>query len=251
MSELLKKERIIILAYDQGMEHGPSEFNLKDIDPNFMIKIAENGKIDGIVLGHGIAEKYPTKAPLIVKLNGKTKLKRGAPMSHQLCSVDRALRLGATALGFTIYPGSEYEAVQFQQFSAIVEKAHKLDIPVIAWVYPRGQDINELSTDTIAYAARIALELGADFCKIKYNGDPEGFAWAVKSAGKCKVLVVGGPKDSDESFLTYVKEAIDAGATGIAVGRNIRQHDNPAGMLEALKEIIYNNNSVEEALKKI
>jgi len=255
MDKLVKKGKTILLAYDAGLEHGPVDFNMSNIDPTSVIQLAEKGGINGLVLHHGVAEKYfPTKekkVPLIIKLNGKTKLRKGDPLSQQVCSVDRALRLGADALGYTLYPGSMYEQVMFQEFSAIVEKCHRLGVPVIAWVYPRGQGVEETATDTIAYAARIALELGADFAKINFNGDFEGFKWACQAAGKTRVLMVGGGKTDDLTFLTRLRRAIDAGATGIAVGRNVWQHENPAKMLAAVKEVVYNDKSPEEALKRL
>ena len=255
LDKLIKRGKTILLAYDAGLEHGPVDFNLLNVDPKFILDLAEKGGINGLVLHHGVAEKYfPVKekrVPLVIKLNGKTKLRKGDPLSQQVCSVDRALRLGADAVGYTLYPGSMYEQVMFQEFGAIVDKAHRLGVPVIAWVYPRGQGIEEMSTETIAYAARIALELGADFAKIHYNGDFEGFKWACMAAGKTRVLIVGGGKTDDMAFLTKLREAIDAGASGIAVGRNVWQHESPAKMLAAVKEVVYNNKSPEEAIKKL
>jgi len=255
LDKLTTNGKSIFLAYDQGLEHGPVDFNLSNIDPGFVIRLAERARINGIILHHGVAEKYfdakRHRVPLIIKLNGKTRLRQGEPCSYQVCSVDRALRLGALALGYTIYPGSEYEPVMLREFGAIVEKAHRLGVPVIAWVYPRGSGVDEYSTDTIAYAARIALELGADFAKIHYNRDFEGFKWACKAAGNTKVVVVGGPKTNDYEFLCYLREAIDAGAVGTAVGRNVWQHENPAKMLAAIKEIVYKNKTPEQAIKKL
>ena len=245
----------IFLAYDQGLEHGPMDLNLNNCNPEFIIKLADKAKINGMILHHGIAEKYFSEkkytVPLIIKLNGKTKFASGDPLSQQVCSVGRALRLGAKAVGYTIYPGSKYEAMMFTQLGNIVEKAHRLDIPVIVWVYPRGDHIDANASETIAYAARIALELGADFAKIHYNRDFEGFKWATKVAGKCKVVVVGGNKTTEVDFLTMLKEAIGAGAVGTALGRNIWQHPQPGKMLEAVKDIIYNKKEVSQALRRL
>jgi len=255
IEKLMTNGKTIFLAYDQGLEHGPIDFNLVNIAPDFIIKLAERAKINGIILQHGLAEKYYNKkkfkTKLIVKLNGKTRLRHGDPFSYQLCSVERALRLGAVALGYTVYPGSQYEPIMFKEFGTIVDKAHTIGLPVVAWVYPRGSGIDEMATETIAYAARIGLELGADFVKIQYNGDYEGFKWACKAAGKVKVLISGGPKISDYEFLKRVREVLDAGATGIAVGRNVWQHEHPDKMLEALKLVVYNNKTPEEAVKRL
>jgi class I fructose-bisphosphate aldolase len=220
LSRIMTNGKSIFLAYDEGLEHGPVDFNLTNIDPEYIIKLASKAKINGIILEHGIAEKYfnPREhtVPLIIKLNGKTKLFQGEPNSELLCSIDRAVRLGAEAVGFTIYPGSKHEPRLFRTFCEIVDSAHKIGLPVIAWIYPRGKGIDEKSTETIAYSARIALELGADMAKIHYNNDFEGFKWAVKSAGKTKIVMVGGNKTDDMTYLKTLHEVILAVAAGTA-----------------------------------
>jgi len=255
MHKLLTKDHTLILPYDQGLEHGPTDFDLRNVNPEYILMLAEKAKLNGVVFQHGIAEKYYNinkhSVPLIVKLNGKTKLFKGEVFSPQVCSIERALRLGAVAVGYTLYPGSGYESRMFQEFARIVEKAHRLGVPVIAWVYPRGKGIDENSTEIIAYAARTALELGADFAKIKYNGDFEGFKWAVESAGAVKVVLSGGSKVSSLEFLETAREVIDAGAVGIVAGRNVWQHEHPLRMLAALKEVIFRNKSPQEAAKKL
>jgi class I fructose-bisphosphate aldolase len=102
----------------------------------------------------------------------------------------------------------------------------------------------------VAYAARIGLELGADAVKIKYTGDPNTFRWAVKSAGKAKVLMSGGPKaPTEEDFLKQVKGVIDAGGVGVAVGRNVWQHEEPLKMATALRALVVEGRDLEEVLR--
>jgi len=127
------------------------------------------------------------------------------------------------------------------EFGAIVREAHKRDIPAIAWIYPRGAAIkNGIAPEIISYAARIGLEVGADAVKIKYTGDPKTFSWAVKSAGRAHVFMSGGPKTPiDDDFLRQVSGVMEAGATGLAVGRNVWQHPEPLKIAEQLKQIIF------------
>src|SRR3989344_7438829 len=111
LGKILKKERAMYLAYDQGLEHGPSDFTDENIDPLKIIEIAVKGRFTGIVFHKGIAEKYQkeikkSKVPLILKLNGKTKLVGGEPISANTCTVKEAIKLGAKAVGYTIYIGS-------------------------------------------------------------------------------------------------------------------------------------------------
>ncbi len=243
MSTFLTNGRSMLLAYDQGLEHGPStDFNDRNVDPSYIMEVATKGKFNGIVFQKGIAEKYFNgKVPLILKVNGKAALAKGEPMSRQNCSVEYAISLGAKAIGYTIYLGSAYEGEMFAEFGRIQEQAHKAGLPAIAWVYPRGAAIqNDTAKEIVSYAARTGLELGADAVKIKYTGDPQSFSWAVKSAGKSLVFMSGGPKaPTDEAFLAQVQGAIDAGATGLAVGRNVWQNEDPFKIADSLRRIIF------------
>ncbi|TSD02164.1 MAG: fructose-bisphosphate aldolase, class I [Parcubacteria group bacterium Athens0714_24] len=246
LSKITKNGKAMYLAYDQGLEHGPEDFNLKNFDPNKIIEIAIEGKFTAIILQKGLTEKYYTnsqfrkKIPLILKLNGKTKLYEGEAFSPQECDVAEAIRLGASAVGYTIYPGSQFEAKMIKEFGNVVKEAHERGIPAIAWVYPRGKDIvNDVTKEVVAYAARVGLELGADIVKIKYSGSLENFKWAVQCAGKTKVVLSGGPKVSDEEFLEVVKNVMSAGAIGVAVGRNVWQNENPLKIAEEIRKTIF------------
>lgn len=255
MVPFLRKGKGILLAYDQGLEHGPSkDFNEKSVEPNYILEIANKGKFTGVIFQKGVAEKYyDRKTPLIIKVNGKTSLPKGEPIASQTCSVKRAKALGAKGVGYTIYLGSAHENLMLHEFGRVQEEAHELGLAAIAWIYPRGEVVpNDTAPEIVAYAARAGLEAGADAVKIKYTGDTESFKWAVKSAGAARVFMSGGPKaPTDEAFLTQVKGAIDAGASGLAVGRNVWQHERPLEMAAALREIIMNGQSVETALKKL
>ncbi|HEY4822743.1 MAG TPA: aldolase, partial [Candidatus Bathyarchaeia archaeon] len=226
----------------------------KNIDPNHILDIAVKGEFTGLVLHKGLAEKYYNgKVPLIVKLNGKTNLPKGEPLSTQICSVEQAISLGARGVGYTIYLGSAHESVMLQEFGEIQEDAHEEGLPAIAWIYPRGEAVkNDTAPEIVAYAARAGLEIGADAVKIKYTGAPDTFQWAVKAAGATKVFMSGGPKaQTDETFFSQVKGAMDAGATGLAVGRNVWQHQEPLKMASALKEIIFSGGAIQKALQLV
>lgn len=248
MSAFLRDGKSVILAYDQGLEHGPSaDFDNRNVDPAFVVELASKGGFNGLALQKGTAEHYyDGKVPLILKVNGKSNLSKGEPLAKQNCSVEYAVSLGAKAIGYTIYLGSGHEAEMFQEFGRVQEEAHAKGLAAITWVYPRGAAVqNDTSKETVAYAARAALELGADAAKIKYTGDAQSFAWAVKSAGRAKVFMSGGPKAAtDDAFLAQVRGAIDAGATGIAVGRNVWQHPEPLKISDLIKKVVFENMQV-------
>jgi class I fructose-bisphosphate aldolase len=249
--KLLKNGRAIFLAYDHGFEHGPTDFNEEDVDPQKILEIAQKaGVFTAIIFQEGVAQKYypiggldiQKTPPLLLKLNGKTSFHKGEePYSPLLCTVEEAKRLGASAVGYTIYIGSEHEAKMMQEFSQIEDEAHKAGMAVTMWAYPRGKHVEgkETEKDTVAYATRIALEMGADFVKVPYTGDSESFKWVVESAGKVKVLIQGGSKKTEEQILEEAKGAVEAGAAGMAVGRNVWQSKDPVGMAKKLAEAIY------------
>lgn len=247
LQKITTEGKAMYLAYDHGFEHGPADLPGKSIDPNYILNIAVEGGYSAIILQKGLAEKYYTgtkyqkQVPLILKINGKANIWQGGDIySYQNCSVQYAKQLGASAVGYTIYLGSAHDGKMFADFGRIVEEAHKLNMAAIAWVYPRGEFVkDETSKEITAYAARIGLELGADMVKIKYSGSRENFEYAVKAAGKTKVVLSGGPKVSDEEFLQIMRDVIAAGAIGVAVGRNVWQHPEPLEITRKIREIIF------------
>ncbi|MDD5192366.1 MAG: fructose-bisphosphate aldolase [Candidatus Nanoarchaeia archaeon] len=245
LSKITKRGKALFLAYDQGLEHGPTDFNDQNVDPLYIIDIAKKGKYTGMVFQKGIAEKYnkeikKSKVPLIVKLNGKTSLFKGEPISRQLCTVKEAIELGAKAVGYTIYIGSDYEDEMMQEFENIERQAHEKGLPVVVWIYPRGKSLEgKDEVELMAYAARTGLEIGADIIKIRYDGNLEDLKWAVKSAGRTKVVIAGGAKAEERAFLKQVKEIIDAGCIGLAIGRNVWQAGKPLEITKKIKKVIW------------
>ncbi len=268
---IMPKGRAMILAYDQGFEHGPRDFleNPESGKLEYILEIAQKGRFTGLVLHVGLAENYGSEirdsgVPLILKLNGKSELHTEEdPYSPQLYSVGDALSLGATAVGYTVYSGSKHEDQMHREFAGIVREAHREGIPAIGWMYPRGkslfdrksasktfkmaleeQEREKLVIDEtpsiVAYGARIGLELGADIVKVKYTGSVESFRWVVQSASPTKVVMSGGPiTKTDDEFLSRVKDVLKAGAVGIAVGRNVWQRKDPLNISEKIYQIIF------------
>lgn len=255
LGNLLTKGRSMVLACDQGFEHGPADFNSTNIDPEYVMDIGLEGNYNALAIQAGVAEKHYglhyKDVPLLVKLNAKVGLPSKDPYSRQHTSVDYAIKLGAQAVGYTFYHGSLFENEQFVELGKIVEQAHSNGLPVVVWNYPRGSLIkDELGTKEIAYGARVAMELGADMIKLKYNGDKEGFKWIVQCAGRSKVLISGGAQEDERAFLQKTHDAIQAGATGIAVGRNVWQYEQPYKMSHALKDLVIDGKSVDQAMKR-
>jgi fructose-bisphosphate aldolase, class I len=243
---------LLVLPIDQGLEHGPVDFfaNPESLDPLYQYELARDGKFSAIALHIGLAEKYfhefAGDVPLILKLNGKTGIPSDAQAFSPLTgTVEDAVRLGADAVGYTVYVGSPAQDRDFLQFVEVRRAADRLGMPVVVWAYPRGEAVAKKggreSLYAVDYAARVALELGADVVKVNYPvasekdaespppyntlhlSPSEAFRKVVESAGRALVLVSGGERVDDEDLLGKVRSSLDAGATGIIFGRNMWQ----------------------------
>ncbi len=263
----LRNGTALFLPYDQGFEHGPRDFfaNPASADPRYIVKLALEGGFNGIAVQIGLAEKfyweYAGEVPLILKLNGKTDIPSDADaLSPVHASVAEAVRLGADAVGYTLYVGSPAEREDFAQYKAIRQEARQLGMPLIVWAYPRGEAIaakgGKDSFYAVHYAARVASELGADVVKVNFphpekrDGVPGTYLGeftsqtaidsVVAAANKTLVLVSGGEKAGDEAMLTKARESMEAGATGLIFGRNVwqRDHDESLRFVSALHEIL-------------
>lgn len=252
---------LMFLPIDQGLEHGPRDFfpNPPSKNPEFQLRLAKEGGFSGIVFQVGIASKYMAQfagqVPLVLKLNGKTEIPSDkSPLSPCIASVEDAVRLGADAIGYTLYIGSPQQEADFIQFAKVREDAEKFGMPIIVWAYPRGEAIEAKggrdSFYAIDYAARVAAELGADVVKVnvpKFNPEKDKLAPApystqqfspadalaqiVQSAGKTLVIFSGGEKQEESNVVEKARHGMEAGGTGVIFGRNLWQRP----MDEALK----------------
>ncbi|MUW14507.1 aldolase [Halorubrum sp. CBA1125] len=245
----------LILAYDHGLEHGPVDFepNPATADPERLFELATHDAVTALAVQKGLAEAfYPDYADdvnLLLKLNGTSNLWMGEPDSAVNCTAEYAAGIGADAIGFTVYGGSNHEVEMAEEFREAQEGAREHDMGVVMWSYPRGQGVkNDTSSGTVSYAARLGLELGADVVKVKYPGSAEAMGEAVRMAGPTKVVMSGGTMRDDEAFLRNVANAIDAGARGLAVGRNVFQRDDPERILDALEAVVFDEADPAAAL---
>jgi class I fructose-bisphosphate aldolase len=252
---ITRNGKSLILAYDHGLEHGPVDFepNPDTADPDRIFELASHDAVTAVAVQKGIAEgyypSYEDDVTLLAKLNGTSNLWMGEPNSSVNWTVENAVEVGADAIGFTVYGGSNHEIEMVEEFRDAQEAAREHDLGVVMWSYPRGQGLKNATTpDTIAYSTRLGLELGADITKVKYPGSPEAMSHAVTMAADSKVVMSGGSKTNDQDFLSTVSDAIQAGADGLAVGRNVFQRDNPEQILDGLEAVIFEEASVKQAL---
>lgn len=262
-SAITRNGNSLILAYDHGLEHGPVDFEPVpgSADPRHVFEVAKHSAVTCIAVQKGLAEayypEYEDDVNLLVKLNGNSNLWSPDDYYSPLnCTVQYAVEeLGADAVGYTMYAGSDYEAEMAHEFRRIQEEARRYGVPVVMWAYPRGHGIEEnpeYDGDTdpgvISYAARIGLELGSDMVKVKYPGSKEAMEQVMNVCGDMKAVMSGGSKASDEDFLNDVHDVIDAGGNGLAVGRNVFQRDDPEALLDKLEGVIFEDKTPEEVL---
>lgn len=249
----LRNGTALFLPYDQGLEHGPRDFfaNPASGDPAYIVRLALEGGFNGIAVQIGLAEKfywdYAGEVPLVLKLNGRTDIPAdAAALSPVNATVADAVRLGADAVGYTLYVGTPAQEADFAQYRQVREDAERLGMPLIVWAYPRGAAIEAKggkdSFYAVDYAARTASELGADVVKVNFPHPDKRIALpaaydaefssqqaidaVVRSANRTLLLVSGGERAGDEAMLDKARESMDAGATGLIFGRNIWQRDH-------------------------
>jgi class I fructose-bisphosphate aldolase len=257
----------IFLPYDQGLEHGPRDFfaNPASGDPRYIVQLAVEGGFNGIAIQIGLAEKffwdYAGEVPLVLKLNGKTDIPSDAEaLSPVHATVADAVRLGADAVGYTLYVGTPAAAADYAQLRTVREDAQRYGMPLIVWAYPRGAAIDAKggkdSFYAVHYAARVASELGADVVKVNfpqpdkrtnvpapYTGEftsQQAIDEVVRAANRTLLLVSGGERASDETMLEKARESMEAGAVGLIFGRNVwqREHDASLKFVASLRDIL-------------
>ncbi len=259
----------LILPIDQGLEHGPIDFvpNPDSTNPEYQLTLAKEGGYSGIVFHIGLAEKYMKEfageVPLILKINGKTNIPSDKEaFSPCDATVEDAVRLGADAVGYTLYIGSPAQDRDFIQLARVRVDCERFGMPLVVWSYPRGEAAEAKggrdSLYAIDYAARVANEVGADVVKLnmpafdeKAKASPkpyneivleprEAVEKIVKSAGKTLVLISGGSKISDQDLLDKARDCLEAGVTGLIFGRNMWQRplDDALRLTQEIKKMM-------------
>jgi class I fructose-bisphosphate aldolase len=255
--------KFVILPVDQGFEHGPARSfapNPAGYDPDYHFQLAIDSGCNGYAAPLGFLEagaaKFAGQIPLILKLNNSDSLSKVEPASALTGSVRDALRLGCSAIGFTIYPGSTMRNSTYEQLRAIILEAKEAGLPSIVWAYPRGTGMakeGEQAADVTAYAAQISCQLGAHIVKVKppkevvYQEEAkkvfEKYAIPTKTltdrvkhvvqscfAGKRIVIFSGGEAKDDAAILDEVKQIAAGGGFGSIMGRNAFQRPRDAAL---------------------
>ena len=256
--------KLVILPVDQGFEHGPDRSfapNPAGYDPSYHPDLAVEAGCNGYAAPLGLleaaADRHPGTLPLILKANNSDVL--GSPSdawSAVTASVDEALRLGCSAIGFTIYPGSDHRNEMYDEIREMTEEAKAKGLAVVIWSYPRGHGLDkqgETAVDVVAYAAQIACLLGAHIVKVKPPTAHVAKEEAKKVLEKQKVpletladrirhvvrgsfngrrivIFSGGEAKETPKILEEIKAIHDGGGFGSIVGRNSFQRPKADGV---------------------
>jgi fructose-bisphosphate aldolase/2-amino-3,7-dideoxy-D-threo-hept-6-ulosonate synthase len=245
---LQKDKRTVIVPIDHGVSMGPIKgiTNMQNIVDQLL-----KGGVDAVVLNKGIAKRIDLdNAGLIVHLSAISNLTPNANNKIQVCTVQEAIRIGADAVSVHINVGAPEEDKMLKKLGRVADKCDIYGMPLLAMMYPRGPKIqSEHTVDVVAHAARLGAELGADIIKTNYTGDTETFKSVVEGC-PVPVIIAGGPKcKTEQEILQTAYESIEAGGSGLSIGRNVFQHANPALMVKAMIGIVHKGVSVEQALK--
>jgi len=266
--------KMVILPVDQGFEHGPARSfapNPEGYDPRYHFQLAIDAGCNAYAAPLGFIEaaaaEYAGQIPIILKVNNSDSLSKlgGGPISAVTSSVKEAVRLGCSAIGYTIYPASDARNEQYQDLRELTEEAKANGLAVVVWSYPRGTGVSkegETAVDIAAYAAQIAAQLGAHVIKVKPPKDlvehpeakkvyekyqiptktlPERVRHVIQSAfnGRRIVIFSGGEAKGTEEVLAEIKGIAEGGGFGSIMGRNAFQRPKAEALklLEAVMKI--------------
>jgi class I fructose-bisphosphate aldolase len=243
----------VIVPMDHGVSAGPilGITNMKEA----MSQAAEGGANAVVVHKGVVAQGHRKSGPdmgLIIHLSGSTSLSPEPHAKTLVCTVEQAIKLGADGVSVHVNIGNGRERQMLADLGYVAEKAFEWGIPLLAMIYPRGEKIgDEYDPAAVKHAARLGAELGADVVKVSYTGSPDTFRQVVEGC-HVPVIIAGGPRmDSDRDILEMVKGAMEAGAAGTSIGRNVFQHQNPTGIVRALSMIVHEKATVEQALESM
>jgi DhnA family fructose-bisphosphate aldolase class Ia len=239
---------------DHALSHGPAR-GLED--PAALIETMITSGADAIMTSYGVVKKYGhlirPHVPIIMRIDGGPSLRTGTWREYDdyrlLYEVEDAAQLGASAVVVMHFVGAPAEMETLSNMAEAAAQCARAGLPLLveSLPCPHPNIRNIYDADMIAMAARIAAEHGADFVKTTYSGDVESFRRVVQAA-TVPLLVLGGERiDSDRATLELTYGAIAAGAAGVAIGRNIWQSPNPAGMARALAAIIHDGATADAA----
>jgi len=244
-------KRAIIVPLDHGVSMGPIPGLIDMVET--LTRIAQGGA-NAVLMHKGLVpcghRRQGPDIGLIVHLSASTSLSPFPNAKALTGRVEDAIKLGADAVSVHVNIGDETERAMISDLGQIAASAQDWGMPCLAMVYARGPRVkDEYDPATVAHCARVGMELGADVVKVPYTGSVESFRKVVQ--GVCvPVVIAGGPRmNSDRDILQMAHDSVQAGGAGLSVGRNIFQAARPERLVAALKAVVHQGATVEEAAR--
>lgn len=235
------------------IDHGTTLGSVKGIE-NYIQTItnAMDGGADAVVVHKGILERvaqYPELSNMkyIMHLSVSTILGNNPSYKVLVGTVEEAIKLGADAVSVHINLGVNDEQKMIEDFGMVSKACMEWGMPLLAMAYNHK---NMEKSTGIAHAARLADELGADIIKVEYPGNIEDFSHVIDSV-RIPVVMSGGAATDAKSLLVNIHNSMKAGGSGVAIGRNIFQHDNPKLMSSLISDLVHGRASLEECLSRL
>jgi class I fructose-bisphosphate aldolase len=242
--------KTVIVPMDHGVTVGPIP-GLIDMKSavNRIVEGGANAIIEhkGMVCaGHRRSGK---DVGLMVHLSAGTTLSPHPIGKVPVCTVEEAIQMGADGVSIHVNLGAPSDDSMLAHFGEVSRSCMQWGMPLLAMIYTRGEKIsNEYDVNCVKHAARVGAEIGADIVKVNYTGSPKTFA-EVTAGCPAPVVIAGGEKmGSDADILNMVEGAMQAGAAGVSIGRNVFQHVNPTRMVAAISRIVHDNITAREAV---
>lgn len=242
----------VCIAVDHGGIAGPMEgIN----DPAKLVKQCVEGGADCILTTRGFAraaaEAWDRQTSLLLRLTGGFTVLGGGFEEEMISSPQAAVEYGAAGAAVTVKFGHPREGEFTRNASLAADECARLGMPLMVEAMAKGKDLKSTDVKGVKLAARAAMEIGADLVKTYYTGDPDSFREVVEGC-PIPILILGGEKmDNDEDVISNVYYAMQAGARGIAIGRNIWQRENVQAMVEAMAGLVHENWSIRQAMGHI
>jgi fructose-bisphosphate aldolase / 2-amino-3,7-dideoxy-D-threo-hept-6-ulosonate synthase len=249
LSRITRNGRMLCIPMDHSLTVGPIQ-GLENSEET-IIQVARGGAT-AFLAQKGIMKSLSKPVPIgaIVQMSASTTLGLAPNRKVLIATVAECVRLGFDAISIHVNIGSKEEPEMLQQLGMVSDECDQHGIPFVAMMYPRGENIKDPSVpEVVAHTARIGAEAGADIVKTVYTGSQETFREVVRKCPVPVVLAGGSKTESDEALLRMAEDVMKAGAMGVTYGRNVFQHKNPMLITRALKRVVIDKASVEEAME--
>jgi fructose-bisphosphate aldolase / 2-amino-3,7-dideoxy-D-threo-hept-6-ulosonate synthase len=252
LRRVFRKGKMLVLPFDHPIYFGVQPGTE---DPARLIKLARDFGATAVLTTAGALRAGLDEIGnlgVIMRIDATLSHRTGPDtVMHLLHNAEEALALGADMAVLNCYIGTgdiPAESALLEKLATVSAECEQLGLPLCAEIIPRVPNAATPSSEDLAMAIRLGLEYGCDVVKTVYNGDPEGYAKAV-AAGHLPVIMAGGPKTSDErAFFKQVHEAMTHGASGVAIGRRVWGSKDPAAAFKAIKAIVMDGATAEEAI---